>query len=272
MDPLVLLLRASLLVLLVNSNNDPPLFVGVAVTCAIVLPRPALLGSPWLWAGLFLVVGARQLSSWHAVDDHIVVTTYWCGALAVGLTATDPRRTLAASARLLIGAVFAFAAGWKLWSGEFIDGSFFRYSLLFDDRFETVARVVGGTTDAMRHANLDGLNALAADPRAGREIVLLEGPRNVAVAQAFTWWGVLVETAVAVVFLVPLRRRWELLRPIALAAFAGTTYLIVPVGGFGVMLLVLGSAQASSDRLRVGYLWASLALLAWAGVWPLLFL
>jgi hypothetical protein len=37
------------------------------------------------------------------------------------------------------------------------------------------------------------------------------------------------------------------------------------------MLLVLGSAQASSDRLRVGYLWAGLALLAWAGIWPLLF-
>jgi hypothetical protein len=34
---------------------------------------------------------------------------------------------------------------------------------------------------------------------------------------------------------------------------------------------VLGSAQASSDRLRIGYLWAGAGLLAWAGIWPLVF-
>ena len=38
------------------------------------------------------------------------------------------------------------------------------------------------------------------------------------------------------------------------------------------MLLLLGSVQAASDRLRIGYLWAGLALLIWAAIWPLLFL
>jgi hypothetical protein len=270
MDPLVLLLRSSLLALVVNSNDDAPVLLGVAVVCVVALPRPDLLRRPWLWAALFVAIGTRQLATWHQIDDHIIVTTYWCGAIALGLTAREPRRTLAAAARLLVGGVFAFAAAWKLGSGEFADGSFFRYSLLFDDRFATVARVVGGTTRSMHDANIDAFNDLARDPGRGW-LQLQEGPRNVALAQLFTWWGITIESAVAIAHLTPLRRGWEAIRPVTLLAFAGTTYLVVPVGGFGTVLLVLGAAQASSDRLRVAYTWGALGLLAWAGIWPLLF-
>ena len=272
MDPLVLLLRASLLVLLVNSHTDTVALIGVGLACLVALPRPALLRSPLLWAGLFVAIGLRQMLTWHLVDDHIVVTTYWCAALALGLTAQDQRRTLAASARLLVGVLFAFAAAWKLGSGEFADGTFFRYSLLFDDRFATVTRVVGGTADTILQHNLAGLQELARDPGAGGGLLLQEGPRNEALAAVFTGWGILIESAVAIAFLVPLRRRWEALRPATLIAFAATTYLVVPVGGFGTLLLVLGSAQTSSDRLRVAYLWGAVGLLVWAAVWPIIFL
>lgn len=168
--------------------------------------------------------------------------------------------------------LFAFAAGWKLRSGEFADGSFFRYSLLFDDRFEVVARVPGATTQAMRDANLDALHTLGRDLAAGGSIVLRDGPRNEALALLFTEWGLFIETAVALAFLLPLRRRWDALRSATLIAFAATTYLVVPVGGFGTLLLVLGSAQARSDRLQTAYLWGGVALLAWAGAWPISFL
>lgn len=272
MDPLLLLLRASLLALLVNSNDDVIVLAVVAMVSLVALPRPALLHSPWLWAALFVAIGLRQLATWHLIDDHIIVTTYWCGALALGLTARDPRRTLAASARLVVGVLFAFAAAWKIGSGEFADGTFFRHALLFDERFATVARLFGGTTRAMRDANLDDLHTLGRDPAAGASILLREGPRNEGLAVVFTGWGLLIETAVAVAFLVPLQRRWEVLRPATLIAFALTTYLVVPVGGFGTLLLVLGSAQATSDRLRVAYVWGGVALLGWAGVWPILFL
>jgi hypothetical protein len=272
MDPLLLMLRTSLVALLVNSNDDTPVLLAVAAVTVVALPRPALLRSPWLWGVLFLVIGARQLSGWHQVDDHIVVTTYWCGAIALGLTATDPRRTLAASARLLVGAVFAFAAVWKLRSGEFADGTFFRYSLLLDERFDTVARLIGGTTREALADNVARLGALAGAPRAGGSEQLLEGPRNELVARFFTGWGIVTESAVAVAFLVPLRRAWEWLRPAALVAFAGTTYLVVPIGGFGTLLLVLGSAQAPNDRLRIAFVWAGAGFLLWAGIWPTIFL
>lgn len=271
MDPLLLLLRASLIALLVNSNDDTLVLVAVAASCVLALPRPAVLTSPWFWGAAFAVIGARQLSSWHDLDDHVIVTTYWCGAIALALTAKDQRTTLAASARFLVGALFAFAAGWKLRSAEFADGSFFRHAFLFDERFEVAARLVGGTSDAAHDANFEAVEGLLAGSGTG-EVMLREGARNTALAQLFTWWGLLIESTVAVAFLLPLRQRYQPLRHAALIGFAATTYVVVPVGGFGTLLLVLGAAQATSERGRIGYLIGGLGLLVWTRIWPLVFL
>jgi len=270
MDPMLLLLRLSLLTLLVNSNEDPAVFIGLAVLAVVALPRPALLSSPWFWTVLFVGVGLRQIATWHDIDDHIVATTYWCGALALILRAKQQWVTTAAAARLLIGSMFALAAAWKLGSGQFSDGTFFRYSLLLDDRFSVVAQVVGRTSPSALDSNVDAVRQLATASSTGGGVELVEGGRNEAVAYAFTTWGIVIESAVAVAFLVPLRRSLAWLRHAALAGFVGTTYLIVPVGGFGMLLLVLGSTQTTSDQTRLRYLKAVLALLAWTVVWRLL--
>ncbi|MDP1804949.1 MAG: hypothetical protein Q8K72_07280, partial [Acidimicrobiales bacterium] len=262
----------SLLAVLVNANDDVLLLLAIAGASVVALPRPSMLRSPWLWAALFAAVGTRQLLGWHQMDDHVVVTTYWSGAIALALSATDPRRTLAAASRLLVGTVFLFAAGWKLRSGEFADGTFFRYTLLFDSRFETVARGLGGTTDALLTDGAASLQRLATAPEVGTDALIQEGARNPALARVFTTWGIAIESLVAVAFLMPLPRRWEWCRHGSLLAFAVTTYLVVPVGGFGTLLLVLGSAQASSDRLRVAYLWGGVALLLWSWIWLPVFL
>jgi hypothetical protein len=39
-----------------------------------------------------------------------------------------------------------------------------------------------------------------------------------------------------------------------------------------MLLMLLGAAQATTDRLRMAYLVMSLAVFVWAGIWPLLFL
>ncbi|MGH9084245.1 MAG: hypothetical protein ACRDYW_02225 [Acidimicrobiales bacterium] len=269
-DPLASTCGASLLGLVVINNDDPWLFVGVAAICLVVLPRRGLLTHPLLWAGLFVGVGLRQLATWHTIDDHAIAATYWCGALALGLGTTRPDRTLAASARYIVGTLFAFAAGWKLLSGQFADGTFFRYSLLFDDRFETVADVVGGTSDSARREGVASVSQLLFGT--GRGVARVdEGTRNEAVALTFTWWGLVIETAVAVTFLAPLRERWGWVRHATLVAFAGTTYLVVPIGGFGTLLLVLGAAMVTTDRARLAYYTGAAALLVWSGLWPLVF-
>lgn len=270
-DPLLLLLRASLLVLLINSNDDLLVLLALACVSAVALPQPRLLRHAALWAVLFAGVGARQFATWHTIDDHVIVTTYWCGAIALGLGARDPRRALAASARLLIGTLFAFAAGWKLRSGQFVDGTFFRYTLLFDDRFSTVAQLIGDTSPTMLRTNVEALQSLDAMGQQG-PISLHEGPGNRLLAGVFTSWGILIECGVAAAFLLPLRERWAWLRHALLVAFAATTYLIVPIGGFGTLLMVLGAAQARAGMLRAAYYLGGVGLIVWAGVWPLMFL
>ena len=267
-EPLDLVLRASLLVVLVNSNDDLPTLIAVAAVTLVGLPRPNLLRNPYLWAGLFAAIGARQLMTWHHLDDHVIATTYWCGAIALALRAADPLKTLALGAQLLIGTLFAFAAGWKLATGQFLDGTFFRYTLVFDDRFTVLGRVIGGTTDAMREADLRAVTDLLHGGGA-KEVVLQEGRRAPQLANALSWWGVAVELAVAVTHLVPKMGRG---RHLALIAFAATTYLVVPVSGFSTLLLVLGAAQATTARGRTAYLAGAAVALVYGAIWPAVFL
>jgi hypothetical protein len=130
---------------------------------------------------------------------------------------------------------------------------------------------VGGTTSVQLRQNVDTLGDLVTQPAAGEAARLREGPRNAAVATTFTIWGVCIEAAVAIAFLAPLRARHEWLRPATLLAFGCTTYAIVPVGGFGALLMLLGAAQTSRERWRTIYLVACLVLFVWAGVWRCIF-
>lgn len=274
-DPVLLLLRGSLVVLLINSNDDTVLLLTVATVCVVALPNPPVLCSPWLWTALFVGVGLRQLWVWESLDDHVAATTYWVGAVALGLRAKDVRGTLSASARFLVGTIFACAVAWKVGAGEYLDGTFWRHTLLFDERFEWVARVVGDTSPAMIDANHESyarLSRVAAERGASPGATLVHGARLAPLAAAFTWWGVVVEAAVAAAFLSPLPARWAWTRHATLAAFALSTYLVVPVAGFIALLALLASAQVTTGRQRGAYHAAAIALLAWAGVWPVVFL
>jgi hypothetical protein len=131
---------------------------------------------------------------------------------------------------------------------------------------------VGGTSDNSHAANLIGLQSVVDANDPSRSIALEEGARNPWVAWSFTIWGAAVETAVAATFLLPLPRRWAWARHAALIAFAATTYLIVPIGGFGALLLVLGATMVETARARAAYVVGGLVLACWAGIWPTLFL
>ncbi len=138
------------------------MFVGLAIVAVVALPRASILLSPWFWGAAFVVIGLRQLATWHTIDDHIIVTTYWCAALALGLTARVP------AARSPPPPDCSWApcspsrppGSWGPASSSM--GRFFRYTLLFDDRFETVARWIGGSTPEDHRANVDAVNGLLA--------------------------------------------------------------------------------------------------------------
>jgi hypothetical protein len=257
------------LLVIVTVRGEPVLVVIVAAAAVWGVVATRVRTSPWYWFAVAAVVGAWQLSSFLRHDDHEIVTTYWCAALGLSLLARERELALARAAALLIGLVFLFAVMWKLTSGEFADGRFFRFTLVWDERFDHLSWASGDSTYA---AERSGLDAAMAAREAGQTVVWHEGPRSALLAAVMTWWGIAIEAALAVLFLVP-RPLPPLLRYGTLLAFMAGTYYVVPIPGFGCLLCVLAASHADDVRWRRALLVAfGVLLLLWTPLWQLVFL
>jgi hypothetical protein len=250
---MTLALRLTLLALLLRPAGSGwlrPSILALAVA-GLVLPR--VLHHPALWLALAGLAGWRVIAGWPLADNHAYLLAYWCLAIALARLAPDPRQALAWNARALVGLAFAFATLWKLLSPDYLDGRFFRVTLVEDQRLERFATALGGidrgTLRARREfvtQHVDG-PGLAGDAPA-------EPPRLRTLALAATWATLAFEAAVAIAFLAPLGRRvW--LRHALLLLFCLTTYAIAPVVSFGWLLLAMGAAQCEpgARRPRLAY-------------------
>jgi hypothetical protein len=194
----------------------------------------------------------------QTIDNHVVLSGYWYLALGGALLSDDPERRMAASARLLMGLVFAIAVIRKAANPEFVSGDFFMFTLLVDPRFEQGASVVGGLPNTTANQGALGLlpNAVA--------LISASGIRPLALA--LTWGALLVESGVAVFHLLP-AKAWKRAAQRSLFAFIVATYLIVPVAAFGTGLIVMGAASATTDRARRSWATGYFLLAVWAYVW-----
>lgn len=228
----------------------------ILAAAGLALLSPRTLSSSLTWYALTALLTARIIVDWPLPDNHIYLLTYWCLALALSLGATDPARTLATSARLLLGTAFLMAVIWKaLLSPDYLDGRFFRVTWLTDARFSDAVQLFGRMSAAQLTYNREILAplpegaeplqpSLPADPPAFRYLVLT------------STWGVLgLEALVAFAFLFPLGARAGPLLHLSLLLFCGVTYAIAPVAGFGWLLLTMGVALCRADQraLRAAY-------------------
>jgi hypothetical protein len=202
------------------------------------------------WFLVTFIVAAAHIRNWHSIDNHKYLITYWCLSIACSLLTSDPRQFLAINARLLIGLSFAFATLWKVISPEFLNGTFFHFTLLTDQRFLRVFQLLGAlhiggvaneTIIANRNAFISLLHSHAPLMPVQLHDILWVG----AVARVMAWWTVLVEGSVAVAFLWPARRR-SIWRDVLLVVFIVTTYPVASVVGFGWIVAILGIAQTTS--------------------------
>jgi hypothetical protein len=250
---MTLALRLTLLALLLRPLGSGwlrPSILALAVA-GLVLPR--ILHHPALWLALAGLAGWRVVAGWPLADNHAYLLAYWCLATALARLAPDARQALAWNGRALVGLAFAFATLWKLLSPDYLDGRFFRVTLVEDQRLERFATALGGidrdTLLGRREfvaQHVDGLaRSVAAPP---------EPPGLRTLALGATWGTLALEAAVAIAFLAPLGHRvW--LRHALLLLFCSTTYAIAPVVGFGWLLLAMGAAQCepAARRLRLAY-------------------
>ena len=176
---------------------------------------------------------------------------------------------LKANARLLIGIAFGFAVFWKVISPEFYDGSVMEYKLLYDFRFRNaVAKPICGMTEAEKQHNLNALKAILSTG-SDETNVQLEYPDSISTMATFlTWWTIAIEFALAVAFLLPIRWSISVLRNGLLILFAISTYLIVPVLGFGNLFMVMGIAQCERNewRTKIAYTLSFVLLVCWYSV------
>ena len=251
------LLRLTLIELLLRPAGPwgvRALILILAGTGLIAIP---VLRAPLTWLVLSLLLGARIVADWPLPDNHIYLLAYWCLGIALVFRFSDSQKVLATTSRLLIGFAFALATLWKsVLSSDYLDGRFFRVTLLTDDRFAGAVMLLTGLSEDQLQQNRDYLQPLPD----GAELL---DPPYLAEPRAFRWlaasatYGILaLEAAIAVLNLLPGADRLQRARHIPLLAFCLVTYAFAPVAGFGWLLLVMGLAQCCPEQrvLRLAYI------------------
>jgi hypothetical protein len=259
-----LALRVTLLALAL----DPPLLwferLPVVLGAALGLALPAALRSPALWLALAALSAWPVAARWPFADNHEYLYIIWCLAVALALAARAPAALGAHYARRLVGLAFLFAAIWKLFlSPDFVDGRFFRLTLLSDARFETLAVLAGGMTFEEWAANDAAIDELVTEESPPESFRLIEPPALRRLAFALTLFTAAIEAAIAIAFLAPLRSPPARARDALLLLFVVATFSFATVQGFGWLLVSLGLAQCEGERprTRAAYL-AAFALVA----------
>lgn len=257
-------LVATPFVALITGKESAWLLVPAAVLALLVVPNVALRRSPWPWLTIAAMSLVWDRLNWYGLDDHVVLTHYWFLGVGCALFAADWERALEMNARLLIGLTFVFAVVSKVAWGEVLDGSFYRAILLIDDRFFWVARAAGIDDPSANRAQLERVHDLGS-------VTLDGGERSTLVSAVLAGSTLLVESVIAVSFLAPLRGAWRWLRTWSLVVFCVATYAMVPVAGFGALLLVMASAeQRLSMDAKIAHYIGAAALLVWVPLWSML--
>lgn len=260
-DPIDLVLLLTVVILLVRPGPMEPWYVLAPtsiIAILIVLDR-SLLRQPTAW---FLLAGisfvGNNFMNWEFSDNHKFLTTYWLLAIAASLSLPDPRRWLASNGRTLIGLVFLFATVWKLTSDAYLDHSMFRLLLISDPRFFGLSHYLGGLEPAQFAQNGTVLTEYVYQAKqlfVPNRIPLVESAGIGAFAAFLTWWTILIEGLIAVLFLIPKENTFTRWRHAVLIAFAVTTYPPTNVIHFGWLIMVMGLAACpiESKRTRLAY-------------------
>lgn len=262
-DPLDVVPRLTPLLVLPTAQG--PALVGLAVAYAVVIVSPRLYRHPLTWFALAAVHLVPLLGRWEGVDNHEWLIGYWVLAIGLAFLARDPAAVLARQGSLLVALVFGFAVVWKVISGQYLDGDFFTHALLADPRFEPVTTTVLRLPDDAYAANQAALARMATD---AEPVTLASSGAVRPAALAMTWWGLVLEALLAVAYLVRHPRAVRLRLPL-LALFVVSTYAVVPVVTFGLVLALMTYAGLTTDRQRRACLALIAFLVVWSPVWRL---
>lgn len=226
---------------------------------------PGALRAPLLWTALAAVLAAGVFLRRFTIDNHQYLMVYWCAAIAASIGAPDEeilKEALKRNARILVGLAFGFAAVWKWISPEFVSGAFLEYELLCDPRFAGFTEVLTGLSPQALEANRAAMADLTALTAGHTSAALATVPAVPVLADLMTWSTLILESWIALAFLVPRSGPLGRYRDVPLIGFLLTTYAVATVPGFAYLLLAMGFVQCERRRwwIPAGYLAAALVL------------
>jgi hypothetical protein len=236
---------------------------------AAALVSPRVLRLPIVWGIATIAIVVRIASDWPLADNHIYLLGYWTLAIALALRSTDWAHSLAITSRRLLGLSFICAVFWKcVLSPDFLDGRFFRVTLLTDPRFGEATMLLTGLSTADLEHNRGALEVLPAGTELLDPPPLVEPRRLQVFATIATWSIVMLEALVATLMFVTMPGVLTWLKHASLLGFCAVTYAFAPVSTFGWILLTMGMAQTdpSDVWLRRLYFGGVLAVLIYAEV------
>lgn len=217
---------------------------------------------PLLWLALCFFTSFRVLYEWPMADNHSYLLALWCLVLTIACYSQEASRILANNARILIGLVFLLASFQKFISPDYLDGTFFRYLFLTDNRFEDFVVLFGNIS----YHQIDNARQLLDAAQFSKlsledEIVPISPAFHLLVILS-TWWNLLDQLAIACCFLAPANSRLYKSRDFMLMIFCITAYAVAPVPSFGWLLISMALAQSeTTGRVHIAYFFVFFLLL-----------
>lgn len=246
--------KLTLLTLLFTQVGNSFIRPFILSLAAVALLSTQIRKQSLLWLGLFLLTAFRLIDQWPMADNHAYLLALWCLTILIYYYCQATPRVLANNARILIGLVFLLASFQKISAVDYLNGSFFCYLFLTDDRFEDFAILFGNISYQQIDNARQLLDAYQLSPNLSfANIVPQSTEFNVLVIIA-TWWNVVDQVFVACCFLSPVNSLLYKSRDYALLIFCFTTYAVAPVPGFAWLLISMAFAQCElKPRVHMTY-------------------
>ena len=221
------------------------------------LVAPALLRRSGFWVTLLVLSALFHGLKWSSIDNHKVLFAYWLLAVALALKTATVSESLGRAGRLLIGACFACGLFWKLFGGEYLNGSFLTFSMLVNTKFLPVTEAFSGLTLAQISEFSGEVALLRAGVLRPEALAIPLTERLTAMSIVVSYFTIVIEGAIALAFLLG-DRLGSVVRHALLLLFIFVVYPIATVPGFACILVVMGLAdlKAHQTRLRELYLLA----------------
>ena len=254
---MTMLLRMSLLLALLAAA--PKGHVAAAFHCLVLLALffPKLGKNHDFWLAITSLQVFAIFFSWGSSDNHKYLIAYWFLTLYLAFLSTKNNKQACVdfcsqSARYLIAGAMLFAVVAKLIHGDYINGDFFRYTLLMDGRFKVFTTLFTSVDKTILDTNGEAMKLMRDSQGLS---MTLQGLKEVnALAIFLTWWTVLIEALIGTLFLW---NKKPVLTHACLIVFMITTYSVATVTGFSLILCCLAYAHALKQdfdpRIRLFY-------------------